>query len=144
MGKKKRTKHKSVFISLEGQREYDLFCFFVRLFNDKSLRVIVHKDLGGTSNAILDRALKSPHPKVYAWFDEDDCLDDEHRKELEKRWHVKLSKNLKDGELQRENRKNLNPIIIVSTPLSIEGILIRLFGKQIPNLKHPICSEENF
>lgn len=144
MVKKKRIRKKSVFIALEGKREYIFFCFLKELFNSENINITEHKDYGGTSNAILDRAMKSPHKYTYAWFDEDDKLDKEHRKELEKRWNVKIPFDKPDYDLQKLNKKCLNPIVIVSTPLSIEGIIIRLFNKNIPNLRKPIRDKNNF
>lgn len=142
--KKKRVRKKSVFISLEGKREYKFFCFLKELFANENINISEHKDFGGTSNAILDRALKSPHSHTFAWFDEDDVLDDEHRKELARRWNVEIPSDVPDFELQSLNVNNRNPIIIVSNPLSIEGFLIRLFEKSLPSFREPIRKKGNF
>ncbi|MBQ8475592.1 hypothetical protein IJ531_00865, partial [bacterium] len=52
-------------------------------------------------------------------------------------------KNVPDRELQSYNFENRKPIIIVSSPLSVEGILISLFEKNFPAFRNPLLSEEN-
>ena len=100
--------------------------------------------MGGTSNAILDRALKAPgYDKIYAWFDEDDKLDTSRKCELGERWRVDIDSDVQDKELQDLNTENRKPIVIVSNPLSIEGLLIRLLEHKIPNFKEPIFDENN-
>ncbi len=140
----KRERKKSVYIALEGWREHKLFCYLRDLFaNEKSINVKFASELGGNSNAILDRALKGYGSVTYAWFNEDSKLDIEHRKELEKRWCVQFSDKIEDKDLQSKNKGKRNPIIIVSTPLSVEGILIELFDKDMPKLKEPIDAPRN-
>lgn len=147
MGKKKRTRCKSIYIAREGNREEFFLKFLQEIFDpNKEITIKYSEDKGGNSNVILDRALKSFYPISYAWFDEDDELDEEHRKELEKRWHLEKDtlKNIADRHLQRYNEKLNFPIIIVSYPYSAEGILIRLFNKKLPNLIKPVKNKEDF
>ena len=147
MAKKKlRLKIQSVFIAAEGKREQEFIHFLQELFDpEKNVRLAPFPETGGSSNAVLDRALKNLfYDKVYAWFDEDDELDSEHRHELEKCWGVKLSASLRDTVLQEKNKKLRNPVVVVSSPLSVEGIIIRLFDKNLPNLREPVRSPENF
>ena len=143
--KKKRERKINIFIALEGNREEVFLDFLQELFDpQKTINLNYPDDKGGNSNAILDRALKSVYSKNYAWFDEDGELDTEHKKTLENRWHVKFPKNTSDSNLQFYNNNMCNPIVVVSTPLSVEGILIRLFNHNMPPLLEPIRSEENF
>lgn len=147
MGKKKRTRQNNkVFIAREGDREEIFLEYLQELFDEnKTIKLEFPFDKGGNSNKILDRALKNNfYPKVYAWFDEDGELDMEHKQILEERWNINFSKNVKDCELQSYNKKMRNPIVIVSTPMSIEGIIIRLFNHNIPSLIEPITSEKDF
>ena len=150
MGKKKKIKNRKrriIFIAREGDREEYFLDYLQELFDpNKEITLKYSEDKGGNSNAILDRALKSFYPITYAWFDEDDELDEEHKKELEKRWHLKKDalKNSADRNLQRHNKKLNSPIIIVSYPYSVEGILIRLFNKNLPNLINPVKTKEDF
>lgn len=145
MAKKTRNKKQSVFIALEGKREKTFLYFLQSIFDsDKKINLNIHPDLGGTSNAILDRALRAPgYDKIYAWFDEDDKLDSDRICELEKRWKVEINSDTNDKNLQSLNVKNRKPTVIVSNPLSIEGLLIRIFEYKIPNFKEPIFEEEN-
>ena len=147
MGKKKnRNRKPTVFIAREGDREELFLCYLKKLFDpEDKITLKFPPEKGGNSNAILDRALHSVHSNSYAWFDEDDELDDEHKEELKKRWHLSedFPKNVRDFELQSYNEKMCSPIVVVSTPLSVEGILIRLFNKKISILKEPVKSEEN-
>lgn len=145
MAKKKRNKKQSVFIALEGKRERTFLYFLQSIFDsEKRINLNIHPDLGGTSNAILARALKAPgFDKIYAWFDEDDKLDTDWKSELGKRWKVTIGASVSDKELQNLNIENRKPTIIVSNPLSIEGLLIRLFEYKIPKFKEPLFDEDN-
>ena len=145
MAKKKRNKKQSVFIALEGKRERTFLYFLQSIFDsEKRINLNIHPDLGGTSNAILVRALKAPgFDKIYAWFDEDDKLDTDWKSELGKRWKVTIGASVSDKELQNLNIENRKPTIIVSNPLSIEGLLIRLFEHKIPKFKEPLFDEDN-
>ncbi len=145
MAKKTRNKKTSVFIALEGKREKTFLYFLQSLFDpDKKINLNIHPDLGGTSNAILDRVLKAPgYDKIYAWFDEDDKLDSDRKCELGKRWMVEINSDIEDKNLQSLNTENRRPVLIVSNPLSIEGLLIRLFEHKIPNFKEPVFEKEN-
>ena len=143
--KNKRRRKKTVFIAAEGQREKGFLCFLQSLFDpNKSITIKFHPDFGGTSNAILDRAIKSPHERVYAWFDEDDKLDNEHRNVLQKKWGVLLPSSLKDNELQAKNINNKKPIVIISHPYSVEALIIQLFDKKFPKLKEPCTNSKDF
>lgn len=147
MTKKERQRKKSVYISQEGDREEFFLRFLQEMFDLKrKVKLNFSQEKGGNSNAILDRALKSFYPVSYAWFDEDDELDKEHKKELEKRWHLEKDalKNIADKNLQSHNKKSNFPIIIVSSPYSVEGILIRLFNKKFPSLIVPVKSKKDF
>ena len=70
MAKKKRNKKQSVFIALEGKRGRTFLYFLQSIFDsEKRINLNIHPDLGGTSNAILARALKAPgFDKIYAWL----------------------------------------------------------------------------
>lgn len=147
MAKKKRKVQKPVvYIAAEGEREQCLINYMQKLLDpEKAVKIKFSPEKGGSSNAILNRALKNDfYDKVYAWFDEDDELDDDFRKILSERWKVKLSRNVTDRELQQLNSKKRKPTVIVSYPLSVEGVIIRLFDKNLPQLLEPIRSAENF
>ena len=108
MAKKKRCKKIVVYIAREGDREEYLLNYLQEIFDpEKNIQLKYSQEKGGNSNAILDRALKNAYyPKVYAWFDEDDQLDEEHRIELAKRWNTDtLTADIMDKDLQHYNKK---------------------------------------
>lgn len=147
MGKKKRKRERktNIFIAREGDREEIFINYLQSLFDpEKKITLNFPLEKGGNSNVILDRALKSFYSKVYAWFDEDDGWDDDRRNILEKRWNINFPSGVKDRDLQSYNTNLKNPIIIVSTPLSVEGMLIRLFDFNLPTLISPVLSKDDF
>lgn len=151
MAKKKRLKKNTVFIALEGYREEHLLRYLKEVFDpENKIQLKYSQEKGGSSNAVLDRALKNNYyKKVYAWFDEDNELDDEYKRELERFWNIDCitnitDKDLQDKDLQDKNVKMKNPIIIVSNPYSVESIIIKLFDKKLPNFIIPDKSKEDF
>ena len=56
---------------------------------------------------------------------------------------VKSSKEVEDRYLQKLNIQNKKPILIVSNPLSIEGVLIKLFESKMPVFIEPIFDSDN-
>ena len=146
MAKKRNRQRKNViFISREGKREEIFIKYLQELFdpNENIVELKYPQETGGNSNVILERAIKTYYEKTIAWFDEDNALDKEHRKQLEKCWNTKIPKETPDRDLQSFNIHKRKPILIVSTPMSVEGIIIRLCCKSIPSLKQPILSNEN-
>lgn len=145
MAKKKRKKEKTVFIVLEGKREKVFIDYLVELFDSqKTIKLKFHPDFGGSSDAILDRALKNCfYDKVFVLFDEDTSLSRDRIEVLETFWHINIPSGTQDRDLYRFNSANKNPIVIVLNPLSIEGILIQLFDKSLPAFKEPLTSNEN-
>ncbi len=144
--KTKRNRNIIIFISQEGERE-EIFLKYLQELFDPEMKITLKfsQETGGNSNKILLRAFRNIYyNKVYAWFDEDDALDNEHKKMLKKYWGVKFPSTIKDSELQSYNNKMKKPIIIVSTPYSVEGILIRLFEKNLPSLIEPVNSKVDF
>ncbi len=138
MGKKKRKIKISRYISIEGERERKFFNFLCSLYNPKENDINIQtnsKITGGTSDSILEQAIKecNNRDKCFAWFDEDVSLSKNTRNILNGKWCCEIDKNTKDKDLQKTYNSELkNPILIVSSPCSVEGLLIRLFGKNIP------------
>lgn len=145
MAKKKRKKEKTVFVVLEGKREKYFIDHLVELFDpQKTVKLKFHPDFGGSSDAILDRALKNCfYDKVFVLFDEDTALSKDRIEILKNCWHTDIPSNTQDRNLYKFNLANKNPIVIVLNPLSIEGILIQLFDKSLPAFKEPLTSKEN-
>lgn len=138
MTKKKRKQKTTVYISLEGKKEKAFFDFLDAIYSPKenSININLSPKYGGSSDTILRQALKMKdnYDKVYAWFDEDLKLSDEIKERLSQAWAVeKFDGNIKDCDLQSTyNLENRNPILIVSSPCSMDGFLIQLCGGTVP------------
>ncbi len=145
MAKKKRKKEKTIFVVVEGIREKIFIEFLAELFDpNQTIKLKFHPEYGGSSDAILDRALKNDfYNKVFAIFDEDDKLSKDRIDILKLRWGEQIPSSVNDSLLYKYNTRNYNPIIIVSTPLSIEGVLIRLLGKTLPLFASPLLDSNN-
>lgn len=155
--KKKRQKNKTVFISIEGNRETYFFEYLIELYKpeENGINIYPEQCRGGSPASILNKALLNLHyNKVYAWFDEDTTLEDSENykifDKLQSNWNLNsiINKNTLSKDLQETyNTNNRNPILIVSNPLSVEGILIRLLDKNIPSFQQPYlnksCIEAN-
>lgn len=145
MAKKKRKKEQIIFVVLEGNREKEFILYLSEVFDpNHNIKIKYHPDFGGCSDAILDRALRSCfYDRVYVWFDEDSKLSKDRINALKKCWNIKIPERCNDRDLQALNHKMRNPILIVSNPISIEGIIIKLFDKNIPNFAEPLLSTNN-
>lgn len=132
MVKRHRKVRTAVYVSLEGLREEAFYYFLADLFLDKTSRnVNIDPGRGGNSDVILERAIKNTsYNRSFAWFDEDVSLK-ETRNKLAKCWGVeKFDPKVADKDLQDTYNKNYkNPILIVSNPCSVEGVILSLFNK---------------
>ena len=131
MGKKRRKPRTTVYVSLEGKREFAFYEFVHELYSPLGDRHITPDDKrGGTSDVILERAIKNSHfDKSFAWFDEDIRLGDDIRNKLSQCWRVSIDPLVPDKELQSTyNSMNRNPILIVSHPCSFDGAILSLLG----------------
>lgn len=139
MGKKKKKVKTTVYISLEGVREKAFYDYLEEalLTKDSNINITISPKRGGTSDTILQQAIKMKdcYDRVYAWFDEDVSLSDEMRKKLAEAWgYSQFPANIKDSELQRiyNNSGKKKPFLIVSTPCCVDGMLIKICNKQLP------------
>lgn len=153
MVKKKRTKKTTVFLSIEGYREEAFLEYLIEKYTPKAsdINITISPNRGGTPNSIINEALRNLHyNKVYAWFDEDKPIEnndnDRIYEKLKTAWNLdsEIDSNILSRDLQEKvNVQKRNPILIVSTPLSLEGILIRLFDKKMPQFKEYYLDESN-
>lgn len=132
MVKKKR---KSILVVHEGYRE-KYFLEHIGQFSD--FRLNLQPCYGKDADNVLNTAFKCSDygQVVFAFFDEDFQfvkelqISEDVLAALEKRWHLTDGK-LKDipyTDLQNANINNKNPILIVSSPNSIEGLILMLLG----------------
>lgn len=136
---KKRSQKTTVYVSLEGRRERVFYDHLYDLYDPKSnnINITENPKYGGSSDIILAQAIKmkNNYKRVYAWFDEDIQLSAEIKEELSSAWGIPYTHmaNLLDRDLQRLcNGSNKNPRLIVSSPCSVDGLLINICGKNIP------------
>jgi hypothetical protein len=147
MSKKKRKQKTTVYVALEGKRERTFFDFLDNLYEPKenSINITISPRYGGSSDTILLQSIKmkNNYDKVFAWFDEDIKLSKEARDVLSQAWRVEIDNNIKDCDLQYKcNMSNRNPIVIVSSPCSMDGFLIKLCNGTLPSiLNTPNCKK---
>ena len=144
MGKKKRKIKKSRYLSLEGERERILYEFLHNLYKPKDNNINIQKSNidGGDQLHILDKTAKecnNGRDMCIAWFDDDFKIKnkDQHKnfiKALSNAWNCEIEKDIEYKDLQKTYNKNCDrkPILIVSNPCSIEGLILRIFDKKIP------------
>ena len=144
MGKKKRKIKKSRYLSLEGYDEKILYEFLYDLYNPEKNNIKIQKSNidGGNQLHILNRAIKecnNGRDMCIAWFDDDFKIKnkEQHKdfiKALSNAWNCEIKKDIEYKDLQKTYNENCNkkPILIVSNPCSIEGLILRIFDKKIP------------
>lgn len=150
---KRRKAYKTIFIACEGCREHEFLTYIKDLFyeelQERNIRIEIddkkNNAFGGTPEKRLSTALKneSKYNIVIAWLDDDVQIEDAriHRR-LEQSWCVgRISDNISLDELKKLNINNRNPIIILAQPLSIESVIIRILGKDIPNLDESLSAK---
>lgn len=131
--KKKRAKTKYTFIC-EGDREYYMLKYLNVLILDK-INKIIHKK-GGTAESIMLEAIKLSHtyPNLVVIFDQDfqhkQPITEDTLKALQESWNIEESLiGIDYKDLASKNTNKKNPIVIVSHPSSIEGFILRVFGR---------------
>jgi len=160
MGVRRSRKHRmatkirrnSIYVIFEG---YEEGYFLEHLGMNSDVRLNSQFCNGGSSNQIVINGIKhsARDISVYIFFDEDfetkqdQKISDETLEGLAKAW--KLDKDsltwIPYKQLQIKNKDMKNPILIVSNPQSLEGLLLRLLdsnkkdaldGKSTKQLKH--------
>lgn len=143
--KKKHARQKYTFLC-EGDREFILLqylklqtYFDVRL-SDKINKIVLCG--GGSAESIVAEAIKlsCTYPNLIVIFDQDfqekSPMYEDTLEELRQLW--RLDDSLKDvdyKDLLSKNCNNKNPILIVSHPCSIEGFILRVFGREYDSLE---------
>src|SRR3989339_1986729 len=153
MAKKTRTRKRTVYLVTEGYREQYFIEYLIELYNPKNngINLTISPKKGGSPNVIIHDALKNLHyNKVFAWFDEDKPIENSGNYRIYERLKVSwlleqdIDQDIQSSLLQEKlNITERPPILIVSTPLSVEGIIVRLFNKTMPQFKEPYLNEKN-
>lgn len=137
-----KTKRNSIYIIYEGYRE-GYFLEYLEKYSNVRLNQVPCN--GGNSNSIVINGIKHSERdiKVYVLFDEDFESKPEHKilddtlEGLAKKWKLDKDalKRCPYNQLQTENHNMRNPILIISNPQSLEGLLLRLLGYQKERLE---------
>lgn len=138
----KKKKHDSIVVVHEGYREG---CFVDYIAQFSSVHVNFSPCYGISASHVLETAFKKSDNgiKVIAFFDEDferieqRKITDENLAVLAERWGQPLNvlSGMRYRELQTCNIKNVNPILAVSYPGAIEGLLLSIVGVPEAELK---------
>lgn len=149
MGKKKgsRVKNSTAYIACEGDRE-NLFCEFLdELYEPKKNKInLNYENLhGGRADKFVKQAIiEINRDKSFAWFDEDfesiadQRLSNDQKRKLIEAWKIPSDKEaefLKTESKDLQGKFNQNkrkPILIVSQPICVEAMIIRILGKELP------------
>jgi hypothetical protein len=139
----------SIYVIHEGDREGS---FLAYLAGHGSVRFNPVPCRGGNANEIVITGIKhsARDVNVYVFFDEDFeskssqyTISDEILEGLAVKWNIERNalKGCRYRDLQKLNANLRNPVLIVSSPHSIEGILLRLLGKPLPDLERKTTKE---
>jgi hypothetical protein len=141
--KKRRDKKDSIWIVYEGYRERYLLDY---LAQNSNIKLNTKFTSGGTANYIVITAIQysARGEAVYAFFDEDfehkpgSRITDETLEGLAQQWKQDVTNLLNQpyNQLQKQNTDNLNPILIVSNPCSLEGLILRMLGRSVESLRN--------
>lgn len=145
MGKKNRVRKRTVYISYEGDREGFFLKFLERIYkpNENSISLMAKNSNGGSPDRVVKFALDECHREAsVAWFDEDfeptATLTEEIREKLAAHWIISTDR-LEDfmacpmAKLNSLfNPNNRKPVLIVSTPVCVESIILRALGMDCP------------
>lgn len=140
--KKKRKSFLTVHVTIEGiKRERNFLKILQNLYHDnQKVKLAFNPKNGGNPNALLDSALRYisfGYDKMYIWIDEDIDLNQDSREKLYRHWRVEDKDRFYAcplGELQsRYNSTLRNPVLIVSQPISVESLIIRSLGTNLPH-----------
>ena len=131
----------SVYFIYEGYREG---YFLEYLAGFSKVRYNSDHCNGGSANQIVINGIKHSFRdvNVFLFFDEDFwskpgyTISDETIEGLERAWKINnVLKGCSYRDLQAANVASRNPILIVSNPHSIEGLLLRILGTSMQNLE---------
>ncbi len=138
MAKKKRQRKTTVFSSIEGEKvETLLLKYLQEIYSDWSImNFSQNPQKGGNGDRLVGFALKNSHyDRSFAWIDEDKDISKETRTSLAKSWDLNkensekiLSCPLKQIQTLF-NPKKRNPTLIVSQPVCVESLILRMLGK---------------
>lgn len=151
--KKNRVARKTFYIACEGKRDRALIrflleCIFQTDLTNNHIYVEFEEDsLGGNSGKVIDLALKKYNfDKRIAFADNDVKIELNRQKELYKElgkcWGKDIPLTVTWDELIKYHKCTDNPVVIISTPLNVESIVLQFLGREQVLFKREF-SEEN-
>ena len=147
-GMANKARKNSIFVVYEGHRE-EIFLEYLGSLSNVRLNTLPNG--GGSADQIVNIGIirSARDIKVYAFFDEDFetrpeyNISDETIESLAKSWKCEKGK-LKGcpyNQLQTLNMDMQNPILIISHPKSIEGLILRLLNRPLDTLEEKTTTQ---
>ena len=152
MGKKSRVRKKTIYIGMEGYREVYFLEHIKKIYFSREVLCntnIEWDEIKGSTPVKMLLTLfqkSSIKQRSYLIIDNDTVLNsgssrndlDDLKNMIKKCWQLDsgqdISDDIKISELALLNTKNRMPLIIVSEPINMDGLIIRVFGKELPKL----------
>ena len=151
MGKTRRQRKITIYCRVEGDREDLILQHLIDLYSDPSKVSIPdnRNARGGNPDEIIAVTLRNAHfNKTFVWIDEDVDISPETREGLGRAWRLDgegmdLIAKCPLNQIQTTfNQRLLNPIIIVSTPISVESLVLQMLGRNIPHSALNLASRD--
>lgn len=152
--RKNRKRKLTVFGSVEGDREQEFLNFLMEIYEttNNNINPTLEHSSGGTPDKIVGTALtNSDRDKCFAWFDEDfephQPLGTEAREHLARCWNITNPDasffQCPPKDMQKTyNANKRKPILIVSQPICVETIILKILSREIPNRCEVLSTEK--
>lgn len=139
--KKSRVACKTFYIACEGNRDKALVRFLLEgifqadLDNNNIYIEFEEDSLGGNTGKVIDLALKKyNYDKRIAFTDNDVKIELKRQKELYnelgKCWGKQIPLTATWDELIKYHKCTDNPVVIISTPLNVESVILQFLGRE--------------
>ena len=144
----RKKKHNSICIVYEGYRERHMLDY---LAENSKVHLNIIFSSGGTADSIIVTAIKHSARgcPVYVFFDEDferklnSQIAYETFETLADLWRLKAVdlRNQPYRQLQTQNENMRNPIFVVSNPISIDGLILQIYGETRYSLENKTTTQ---
>lgn len=149
---KKRYRKKTCYYIYEGKTEGYFLHYLASLFPNASVKeVSPFSGRGGTADSIVLNALSCQYyDRLFVLLDEDFeskaaeyRISNETLRKLEQQWNIDPGalSEVKYRDLHKYNINHRKPVIIVSNPQAIEGLLLQILGYSKQQLESKTTTE---
>ncbi len=149
---KKRYRKKTCYYIYEGKTEGYFLHYLASLFPNASVKeVSPFSGRGGTADSIVLNALSCQYyDRLFVLLDEDFeskaaeyRISNETLRKLEQQWNIDPGalSEVKYRDLHKYNINHRKPVIIVSNPQAIEGLLLQILGYSKQKLENKTTDE---